>query len=398
MSISSARSRVGSAGIGTLALIFGAHVVNDGFASTLSALLPTLQLRLGLSEITLAALVAVLSFSSSVTQPLLGAVADRVGLRLMAALGVMLSAALLSLIGLAPSVPLLVAILLIGGLGSAAFHPAGSSLARAAGGRFKELAVASFSSFGTLGLALGPIVVLWLARRDSLELAPLLMLPGLLLGGLLLLMLPPRPPAGPGRRPPLFDVGLFFGPVGLLSVAGILRSLAYVAFSSAMPLWLTSVRGATPDAPIISATLAIFSVSAGVGALAAGLFANRRNRTALMVIPMLLALPALLATQWVVTGGGLYYLLVALAGALSNIPLPIMVVAGQDLAPEAMGTASGMMLGFTWGVAGLLYIGVGWLQELIGIANALSLTYVALLPAALITVLVMSGQRTPPGD
>lgn len=384
--------RAGAVGLSVLTLLFGAHIVNDGMSATLSALLPTLQLRFDLSEALLAALVAVLSFSSSVTQPLLGAVADRLGLRAMAALGVIVSASLLSLIGLAPSAPVLVLILLAGGLGSAAFHPAGSSLARVLGGRFKELAVATFSSTGTIGIALGPVIILWLARREALGYAPLLMIPGLLLGGLLLWALPARARTAPRPRQRLFDLGLFLGPVGLLSVAGILRSLAYVAFSSGMPLWLVS-RGAAPDAPIISATLALFSISAGVGALLAGFVTTRSDRTAVMVISMLLALPALLATQWVATGGVAYYLLVAAGGALSNIALPIMVVAGQDLAPEAMGTASGMMLGFTWGVAGLLYIGVGRLQELIGIGPAIAAAFFTLIPAAALTLVVMRRSR-----
>jgi FSR family fosmidomycin resistance protein-like MFS transporter len=384
--------RAGAVGVSVLTLLFGAHIINDGMSATLAALLPTLQVRFELSEALLATLVAVLSFSSSVTQPLLGAVADRLGLRAMAALGVMVSALLLSLLGLAPSVATLILLLLVGGLGSAAFHPAGSSLARAAGGRFKELAVATFSSTGTIGLALGPIIILWLARRDALGFAPLLMVPGLILGGLLLLVLPARAQGSARPRGRLFDLGLFLGPVGLLSVAGILRSLAYVAFSSGMPLWLTS-RGAAPDAPIISGTLAVFSISAGAGALLAGLLATRGNRTGLMVTSMLLALPALLATQAMATGSVAFYLLVAAGGALANVALPILVVAGQDLAPEAMGTASGMMLGFTWGVAGLLYIGVGRLQELIGIGPAISVAFFSLIPAALLTLLVMRRAR-----
>lgn len=387
-------SRAGAAGLGVLALVYGAHIVNDGSASLLSALLPSLQVRLGLSEAILAGLVALLSFSSSVTQPLLGAVADRIGLRAMAAAGVAVSAGLLSFLALAPSLLVLIPLLLIGGLGSAAFHPAGISIARANGGRFKELAVATFSSTGTIGLALGPVAILWLAREGALGYSPLLMLPGLLLGLLLFLLLPPRVRSTvPRVRARLFDAGLFFGPVGLLSVAGILRSLAYVAFTSAMPLWLTTVRGVAPDAPVISGTLALFAGSAGAGALAAGVVATRSNRTTLMVVSMLLALPALLATLWVPTGGASYYLLVAAAGILTNVPLPVMVVAGQDLAPEAMGTASGMMLGFTWGVAGLLYVGVGVLQEAVGIGTAIGMVYFTLLPAALLAAFVMARYR-----
>ena len=61
------------------ALLTVAHVANDAVTSMLSTLLPTLQERFDLSVTTLALLVATLSFSSSVTQPLFGALSDRFG-------------------------------------------------------------------------------------------------------------------------------------------------------------------------------------------------------------------------------------------------------------------------------------------------------------------------------
>jgi MFS transporter, FSR family, fosmidomycin resistance protein len=73
---------------------------------------------------------------------------------------------------------------------------------------------------------------------------------------------------------------------------------------------------------------------------------------------------------------------VAAAGALVNAGLPLMVVAAQDLAPHAMGAASGLLMGFTWGTAGLLYVGIGALQELAGIGPAMLVSFLALVPAA----------------
>jgi len=51
------------------------HTVSDAVTNTLSALLPTLQSRFGLTGTTLALLVATLSLSALVTQPFFGALA-----------------------------------------------------------------------------------------------------------------------------------------------------------------------------------------------------------------------------------------------------------------------------------------------------------------------------------
>ncbi len=166
-----ATQRIVLRGGGLAALLTAAHVANDAITSMLSTLLPTLQERFGLSETVLALLVATLSFSSSVTQPLFGALSDRFGRRSLAAFGLVLSVSLLSLMAVAPTVWALFGLLLVGGLGSAAFHPAGTSIARAAGGN-PGLAVGMFSAGGMLGLALGPVVVLALAATLGLGFTP----------------------------------------------------------------------------------------------------------------------------------------------------------------------------------------------------------------------------------
>ncbi len=178
------------------ALLFSAHLFNDFFTGALAALLPTLQLRFGASEMTLALFVASLSFSSSVLQPLFGAAADRLGRRVVAAGGVITSSALLSLMPVVPSALLLVPLLLVGGLGSAAFHPAATALARKATQSKGGLAVGVFSAGGTAGMALGPLVIGLLVINGWLDYSPLLMLPGVLLGVLIFALIPPQPRRG----------------------------------------------------------------------------------------------------------------------------------------------------------------------------------------------------------
>ena len=107
-------------GRGLVLLFAFTHTVSDAITNMLSALLPTIQIRFELSETMLALLVAALSFSALVTQPLFGALADRLGNRRIAAFGVMGNAVLFSLIGIVPHVYTLFGLILVGGLASAA--------------------------------------------------------------------------------------------------------------------------------------------------------------------------------------------------------------------------------------------------------------------------------------
>ncbi len=392
----SAPNRIVLTGVSLSTLLIAVHATNDAFTSMLAALLPTLQLRFGLTETTLALLVATLSFSSSVVQPFFGALADRLGRRLVGALGIIASSSLLSLMGVVPDVALLFVLLFVGGLGSAAFHPAGTSMARDAGGDNKALTVSLFSAGGTLGLALGPSIILLLARTVGLEFSPLLMLPGIVLGVAMYFLIPPQPKttlkAGATVNPRFFDVALFRGPVGVLCVAGTLRSVSYVTFTNAAPLYLVS-QGLARDSAVISSTLLAFSLAAGFGGVVAGALGRRVSPQLLITGTMLLALPMFYAIFLVPAGSPLYFVCVTLAGVLVNAGLPLMVVAAQDLAPHAVGTASGMMMGFTWGSAGVLYILNGWVQQYVGLTAAMQLSFLSLLPGAALAFWVLRRSR-----
>jgi FSR family fosmidomycin resistance protein-like MFS transporter len=371
------------------------HTLIDTFSSMLTGLLPTLQVRFGLTETALALLLATLAFSTSVTQPLLGTLADRFGVRAVSALGIALEVGLLSLIGVAPSVYLLFALLLIGGLGSAAYHPSGLGIARAAGGRNKGLAVSLFGAGGSLGVALGPVLILYVISTFGLGFTPWLMVPGILLGALTYFVVPREERSRGRTRVRIFDGRLLAGPVGLLSLVEILSSLAFVTFTGAMPLWLVAAHGVARDSTLIGWTLAAFSLSAALGGIGAGALSVRVSPRLLVPGAMLLAIPPLYAALQLGPGSAAFFVAVALSGALINAGLPLLIVAAQDLAPRAVATASGMLMGFATGVAALLYVGVGRLQELLGLAPAMRLTYLVLIPGAALAYYALTRHGVP---
>lgn len=380
------------------ALLTLAHFFGDSLNSMLSALLPTLQARFDLTGTTLALLVATMWFSSSMMQPVFGALADRVSRRAVASLGVIANAAFLSLIGVVPTVWLLFGILLAGGFGSAALHPVGTSVARMSGGRNKGLAIGLFSAGGMIGFAVGPVVILYVISTFGFGATPWLMVPGVILGALLWFLLP-KDEQSSGETPSkhdhrkIFDSRLLFGPVGLLTVSGILASLSLVNFHSAVPLWLVENRGLAADSPVIGWTLGAFSLAAGVSGVISGALAGRVSRRLLVPGSMLLAVAPLLGVFFLETGSVAFYAAAALGGALMYANLPHMILSAQDLAPQAMGVASGMLMGFTSGVAGVLYVGVGWLQEAVGLAPAMAVSYLAMVPAAILALYVLRRHR-----
>lgn len=382
-----ARERLTQASL--VGLLAVTHLLTDAVTNTLPALLPMVQARLGLAEMAVAGLITTLTLSSSVAQPWFGAVADRVGRRRVVALGVILNVTVLSLAGAVSSLVALHVLLLLGGLGSAAMHPAGASLARQARTSRRELAVSVFGLGGTLGVALGPLFVLLAAQWLGLGAWLGLLLPGLLLGGVIGLWFPERRPmteASPmsARRSVDQAWQLLAGPVGHLAAVQVLAGLASQTFLGAVPLWLVRVRGLAPEAPALAWTLALFSFSGALGGVAASLLSRRLPAHLLVPGSMLLGLPLLLAFLLLRPEGVAFFVVVGLAGALVQAGLPVLIVRAQALAPRNVAAASGIVMGFATGIASLLYLGLGWVQQSYGLTPALSLGFVGLIPGAAI--------------
>jgi len=262
------------AGASLVGLLAASHAAADIPFSAVSAMLPTIQVRFGLTESVLALLVATLSFAASVTQPLFGALADRVGARIVGAAGVVASSALLALVGSAPSLWLLFALLLTGGLASAAMHPAFTSLSRRNGGGRPSLAVSLYSAGGTFGVAVGPVAVLAVMSTLGVGGTAWLMVPGAALGIATYLAVPAETD-GRVQRAPLLDLQLIAGPVGVLTLAATLAAVPFVAFGAGISLWLVAEHDIARDAPLIGWTLSAFALAAAAG----GVFAASKSPT-----------------------------------------------------------------------------------------------------------------------
>jgi FSR family fosmidomycin resistance protein-like MFS transporter len=379
-------------GTSLVALLTIAHLTMDTLSSMPSALLPLLQAQFSLTEGMLALLVGILSFSSSVTQPLFGALSDRFGQRNIVALGLVVNAALLSLVGIASSVEMLIAVFFFGGLGSGALHPAGASLSRQGVKRKKGLAVSVFSTGGTLGFAIGPVLILYIIANYGLGFTPWLMIPGIVLGLIVYLFAPNDESNYRDNQRIRFNPRILFGSVGILSIASSLGGLAFVTFINAAPLWLVREHGIAPDSTIISWTLSAFTLSAALGGILAAALSTRIAPRFIISTTLGLAPIALYMIFAFEPHTVPFYVTVMFAGALVQASLPLMIVSAQNLAPQAMATASGMAMGFSSGVAGLLYIGTGYLQEVIGLVPAMQLSYLAALPAALLAFWILSAE------
>lgn len=373
----------------TLALFLAlVHTVNDTITAMLGALLPTLQARFDAGPTLLALIVATYSIASSVTQPYFGALAEERGPRLVGAIGVFFAALFLGLIGVAPTLALVFMLLVIGGMGSAALHPVGTTIAGAPSVPNRTLGVGLFTTGGMVGFALGPVLILYVVSRFGVEATPWLMVPGLALSLFVFVLLPVWEPH---RHRPLHDrlgLGQLRGPVGRLALSGSLASVAFLTFTGSIPIWLVSTHDVSADAGLIGWTLAVFSLSAGAGSIVGGLVAPRLGRQWVLVGSLILSAIPLVAVLILEPGSPLFFISAGLSGLLLYMGSPIKVVVAQDLAPQEPASVAGVILGTSTAIGALIYIGLGQVQALAGLTTGMALGFALVLPAAAIAFTV----------
>src|SRR5262249_22737426 len=208
----------------TVLLIAGVHMMVDGYGNIYAPLLPLLIPRLDLTLAAAGTLTMLFQLAASVAQVGFGRLADRWRPRLLVMLGPVVAIAVLSLIGLSTSAPMLAVILFAGGLGGAAFHPPAAALAYRLGGERPGLAMSVHITGGTLGFSLGPLLFAPFAQRYGLEWTPLLAIPGLLVVAFFLTRVPAMAlhrSASSGFR----ALRPYAKPLGLLYLITVLRTL-----------------------------------------------------------------------------------------------------------------------------------------------------------------------------
>src|SRR5688500_525470 len=171
----------------------GAHFMVDGYGNIYAPLLPLLIPKLNLSLAAAGALTMLFQIAASVAQVGFGHIADRWHPRLLVMTGPVVAVTVLSFVGVAPNIPTLAAILIVGGLGGAAFHPPAAALAHRLGGAHRGLAMSVHITGGTLGFAMGPLLFAPAAQHLGLGWTPLLGVPGLIVVAFFLSRAPPTP-------------------------------------------------------------------------------------------------------------------------------------------------------------------------------------------------------------
>jgi FSR family fosmidomycin resistance protein-like MFS transporter len=347
------------------------HFIVDVLNGQRSVLLTYWSQELGLSNTWLAMVSTIYVWVASLSQPVFGWITDRFGkTRLMAAGGILWLTGFFALALFLP-VGWAIPCLILGSLGSAAFHPSGATQATLRGrtllaGR-ETTSTSWFFLFGQFGYFMGPIFGGPLLQRFGPGGLLLLAVPALTIGlnaawrlrvpaktaeagaDLARAARPPHPGAdGNWTRAAALPTGKASFVAALIVVAG-LQSWAQQNMNTFLPKYLSDL-GQTPA--VYGLLTGLFMGGSALGNVLGGNLADRfghRRVAAFMLALASLPLTAISQVGWT----RWLYLLVPLAGACTGAVHSIIVVLAQRLLKGGMALASGLTLGFMFSAGAL---------------------------------------------
>jgi FSR family fosmidomycin resistance protein-like MFS transporter len=356
----------------TLVLLSCGHLVVDLYSSAIGALQPLLADKLHLSLTQAGILAGTFLLSNSVTQPLYGYLSDRFHTRMFSALAPAVAGVFVSGIGRAPSFNWLLVLALLGGAGIASFHPQAASNSIAGLASHKARGMAIFVSSGSLGLAIGPSVYSFVSAHWGLENVVWVALFGVSSTMLLLIFLPLHAAPTPRQRRRGIDweeFRPFRRQLIVLYLLVFIRSTIQVTYNQFLPLFLHLERGyATPAAGYITS---LYLVGGALGGFLGGNLADRFGGRRIIMFSMIGSVTPLCLFMFARGPASVAGLVIG--GSILLFTVPVNVVMAQQLVPSQASTVSAMMMGFAWGMAGLVLIPLtGWLADHSSLQTVLS--------------------------
>jgi len=372
-----------------VSLMAFAHGASDLYSGILPFVIFYDVARAGLPAWCQGALAFAWYLTSSIAQPLVGAYSDRRGRWWFLPASVALTAIGVSATPAARSLVVLVACVVLGGLGSAVMHPEAGRYSSLLGGAKRASAISIFQIGGQVGYGIGPLVAAALLAHAGTSAAFAMAIPGIVAAIAVAAVMPAfardADAAAPRRAAPgdAARAAVDRPAIVLLVLSTALRYLVGASFAYYLPNLLTA-RGLPLTAT--GAVVTGFLVAAAIGLYAGGAGADRFGHARVAVIGLIASVPPLLLG--LLLHGPLAVAMLLAGSALLSVQNAPGVALAQALLPRNLGTALGLMNGVAFGIGSLGVALVGVVVTRSGPDAALTAAAFAPILAALAYVVV----------
>jgi FSR family fosmidomycin resistance protein-like MFS transporter len=346
------------------------HFTGDFYSSFISPLFPLFIQNMGLSLTQVGLISGIVRLLAFIVQPSVGYLADRYSTRHFILIGVLMPVMFIPLSGITIGFGTLLAVVALGSIGSSMFHPSVTGLVPVYAGKQAGFAMSVFNTGGTFAFGVGPLFVTWYAGRFGLNALPFTMVFGLLVAWYLYWSVPV--PQSEGLRRLGFwgslkdSLGSVWKTIICIWVVMVIRAVTGQSFLTFMPVYYVAKGFSVFSA---GSMFSLFTVAGTISGLIAGHVSDRIGFKPVFIFTHTLMAPMLIL--FLSLQGHWVYLGAVMAGALVLATMPLGVAMAQTLAPKGRSMVASLMMGFAFGLGGLLSPLVGKLADIYSIHSVL---------------------------
>jgi FSR family fosmidomycin resistance protein-like MFS transporter len=356
--------------VGTISF---AHLVNDLYVGALAPILPLLVVKYGIS-LAVAGGLGSIQVMAAFSQPVFGYLSDRWFGRAFLFIGPLLAGLGMGALGLSPNFAIMVALLVVAGLGASAFHPPAAATANLISGSRKGLGVSVFLAAGSMGRSLGPLLIAFAVGAYGLTGTWVMAVPAVIAVALMAFLPAVRPNKSKLNLQATGRIlGAHTGQLFLLWLIVVLRNTVNINFRIFLPLLLAE-QG--KPLQLGGALIAVYFFAGAAGIVMGGYVADRFGPRLTLVVSAMAGIPFFYLTLY--SSELISILTMALAGISLMSAHSICLLAAQEILPDQTSTISGLMLGVALSIGGLTAPFFGWMADLLGLTWTLNLLIASL--------------------
>lgn len=363
-----------------IGLLSAGHLATDINQGALPAMLPFFIAAYDLSYAAAAGIVFATNMTSSIVQPLFGHAADRFSKPWLLSIGLMLAGMGLALTGIFQSYRWIMILAIVSGLGIAAYHPEAARLVNFTAGTKKGAAMSLFGVGGTIGFAIGPLMITTALLQWGLKGSLILIVPVTIMSLVMASQFSTFESLEVNRNRELSasDAKVYkenWGAFALLTITVIGKSIIFYGLNTFIPIYW--IDGLNQSKAAGAMALTIFAGSGILGNLLGGSLADRIGQKKVILLGcfgLTLFLPMLILFKNV----QIATLLLVPIGLMLNTTYSPTIVLGQNYLPNRVGLSSGVTLGVAVAIGGGAAPIIGKIADIYGIWY--SLASIAFLP------------------
>lgn len=350
------------------------HLVTDINQGALPAILPFLIADYDLSYTAAAGIVFAANMASSIIQPLFGHAADKFSKPWLLSVGLILAGLGLGMTGLCNSYQTITVLTIISGIGIAAYHPEAARLVNFAAGNQKNTAMSIFGVGGTIGFAIGPILITAALLQWGLNGTLILIFPVSIMAVFMSTQFSKfkslaTTKKGQVKRPGIqFEKENWWAFIRLTFVI-IGRSIIFYGLNTFIPIYL--INHLHQSKTVGSLALTFFAGSGILGNLIGGKLADKFGQKKVILMGFL-GLTVLLPVFIFIDNAQIALLLMVPIGFILYATYSPSIIMGQNYLPNRVGLSSGITLGVAISMGGAATPVIGKIADIFGIWFAIA--------------------------